>query len=692
MCCESGCIKISSILEKLEHNLDTVILCTFTWTKLFWSGMETEILEGVEWIPFDTLKSSVRVLPRNPGVIRIPSFDGDETFLVVRDLQQWMIENRQDLEPTSDFPQRDAEVFWWVGSPKELENIIRGVQNKRNVLKAGRPFKIRTQDALQNCPHSWGVYRIHKKSDETYYVGISSNLKSRLYSHRRKGMFQLEDGDYIEVLLVGDVENGRITTWADLQRAENLHIERFKRLGKTVMNVTAGSNGRPPDVRMNFVSDSYQFGVRRSHNAIREEIWHLVDSNEKFIPGSEFPKVNIRVTWSDHRGDWDIYINPKTKRFEAYVEGKGGYGSPSEYVQLSHNWLRNAYFAQNFGRDFDLDFLEFGHDKTLDLQIKEEFEISLHWPKRRLSGDKLSLRADLFNLRNITATDLLKRELPRAIQDEGYVVDPDWNVTKNAGINPVMKIITPSNRAIYVKKEENAAAVRAECLASLLWNGLGWKGIEARSINISDDGLLHIPALGTPRVADLGSFFQYFHFLPFENSQSIASARARFIKRVTLKDLDLVNNQDVTRFLTVNAITGNTDRHSKNIHLGIDRDARSGGGRHYLLPIDHGRVAHNNTGRPSNEIYGTPFETISGQIVNPHQLLRPAAELLDADRREVLEVAQHTIGRVSGLLNSLVFDPGWEGSWPEIRSMLVRCNFMESNLEQFFDQISTVVM
>jgi len=653
--------------------------------------METDILDGVEWIKFDTLKSSVRILPGCPGVVRIKNFNGDESCLVVRDLQQWMIENRQDLEPTSDFPHRDAEILWWVGSPKEMENLVLGIQDKKNVIKSGRPFKIKTQDALRNCPPSWGVYRIHKKSDETHYVGISSDLKSRLYSHRRNGMFQLEDGDFIEVLLVGDAQNGRITTWADLQRAENQHIERFKRLGKTVINVTAGSNGRPPDARMNFIADSYRFGIRRSQNVIQESIWHLIDSEENLVPGSEFPKLNIKVVWSDHRGDWDVYIDPKTNKFEAYIEGRGGYSPRHEYVQLSRNWLRNAYFAQNYGRDFDKDFFEFIEANNLDLQIQEELEVSLHWPKRRFTGNNLSLRADIFNLRNIKATDLMNRELPSALQDEGYAVDLDWNVTKNAGINPVMKIVTPSSRTIYVKKEENAAAVRAECLASLIWNGLGWKGMEARSVNFSDDGLLHIPAVGTPRIADLGSFFQYFHFLPFENPQSIASARARSIKRVTLKDLDLVDIQDVTRFLTVNAITGNTDRHSKNIHLGIDRDARRGGGRHYLLPIDHGRVAHNNTGLSSDEIFGTPFETISGQIGNPHQLLRPAVELLDAERQGVFEVARHTIGRVSGLLNSLVFDPAWEGSWPEIKSMLARCNILEANLEQFFDQISTVV-
>jgi hypothetical protein len=646
---------------------------------------------------------SVLDLPEVPGFVEVCGSDGATSELIVADLRAWMLRNRDDLTSSDTFERSSTRVRWWSAPPRELEAEIAARQSSQGGLRPGRPTRIRDRAALQEVENSWGLYRIFRDSDKSNYIGISSNLRNRLYTHSRSGMFKFESKDFVEVIYASSSQQSKIVTWQDLQRAETLHIERFKSRGAKVINVTAGGNGRPPGNRFNLTGDHLEMKGKQSSSRLEVGIWSLQDPDtEKEIEGSEFPRLDLGIKWVDPQGDWNIWLD-EDGSVGGYLPGEGGYSSVSHEVPLIDNYLSRLYGRKTCGRKLRQDIAEFndltrsrnGRTEDQDSQFSNwKFPnppvLKLYRPKR-LAPVGSSKAAEMYWLGSATAKVITDGRMPAELSAQGFRFDDKWNSSNHHHINPVRKVLAPSGQQIYLKIEENRSAARAEELVSMIWFAVGWRGIDGRVLRMTGSNVLRIPAVGTDRVRDCGSFHTYFDFLPDESRQSLASPNAASIKRITLADMNLHDDLDAMRFLTINAITGNTDRHKMNIHIGKDVDVPVR--NCYLLPIDHGLTVFNNQRRQADRIYGTPAETVCGRYGNPHQMLRPCAELSESRFEDSLDAVRSTARQVHDVLAGLALAPYWQREFLlEMEALAARCLWLLDETHFFLDSICEVIV
>lgn len=300
--------------------------------------------------------------------------------------------------------------------------------------------------------------------------------------------------------------------------------------------------------------------------------------------------------------------------------------------------------------------------------------------------------AEARQLQDITIADLTDGTLPQGLREAGY----EWvEGDRLPGMNPKRVIAGPSGSRYYLKQEENPCAAGAELIYSALLPCAQLRGVRNRTYVTIGGNLVISPELGGDRVSDLGSFADYFRSLGRESSTALQNERASVIVRVTLADLNLADPMEVARFVALNAIVGNTDRHSDNIHYGAVSDMTSPYGyKGVLLPLDHGRACFNNTGVEANLIAGSLAQAITGQVgglSNPHQLLRPFVELMHLKRVEVREAIESTARLVREQCEQMRLDPAWLTAHETLRQISERASVLSAEADSFIDDVAREV-
>ena len=280
-------------------------------------------------------------------------------------------------------------------------------------------------------------------------------------------------------------------------------------------------------------------------------------------------------------------------------------------------------------------------------------------------------------LRVVDKTHVLERRLPENLLRAGYEVDQRFR--SGANLNPVMRVTTPDGALVYLKVEsEGRHAHRAEMLASRVLARLPWQGLGRRVEESEDGSVLVIPPVGGDGIRDLGCFADCFPGVR-ESSETLDSPRAFALARVGLRDLHLQDETDVLRFLLLNAAWANSDRHSANLHFGWRDDPNAPmGGYGVLLPVDHGRCFLNSSpGMRIGDRADSPIDVITGRGGgNPHQLLRPLAELVTARGLTAIEEALGAwCSHLVNVIDSL--QEGAEGSQFEIELQFMRARVLE---------------
>lgn len=637
------------------------------------------------WQDFNAARDSLHDLPNAPGLVRSGELNGETSELVVRDLRQWFEENRGDLVAVALEDGGKPVASWTSPNALDLDRWLVEQMNGSETLRSGRPVLVKDEEGLAEVPTAFGVYRIHRTHDDTWYVGTSSNLRSRLRAHARSGMYDLSRGDVVELILAKDLRTGGITTWSALQRAESLHIRKLKEAGKNVVNITGGGNGNPPQLRFNALVQDHLDRYQRPSRTVAIDTWSKVDGEtEERIPGTEYPVLNLQMQWSNQRGEWSLHLG-REGYILALAPGHGPIHEVHGRAQVPIEWLQAKYARARPGRSLQQDIEAVDGEWTLP--ASGDLRFFMH--KRKLRNDAGEIQADPAALAKVSVRDVKEAKLPAEMRRNGFSIDPSFVQQNN--INSIVRVTRPGDAPVYLKTEENRAAVRSELLVSLLWHKLDWSGRGGR-VTESDHGVLVIPALGSGGLEDLGPFGKVFKAWPDESAQSMRTARPWTIKRLGLGDLGLRDPLDVARFVIVNAVTGNTDRHKGNVHLGRSR-AYSTGSNGYLLPLDHGRcLLNNDSGRPRPSITGTPIETVRGDIANPHQLLRPLSELVKLDRKRTLEAASGMLIKIGSELVDILGDPAWSDYQLEVSLLSERAATVSSDIDYFLDKCVEVVI
>lgn len=187
-----------------------------------------------------------------------------------------------------------------------------------------------------------------------------------------------------------------------------------------------------------------------------------------------------------------------------------------------------------------------------------------------------------------------------------------------------------------------------------------------------------------------------FSLLGSESITSLRSPRAHTIRRVSLADLNLADPDDVVRIVVLNAIFGNTDRHMGNLNYGeFNSPASPHWGQGVLLPFDHGRAGFNNRAVPAREIAGTPADAVTGRVwdgSNPHQLLRPFAELARRDRSHAEAVVTATASALTQTANALLNDPAWDDHAELLAALAARGQAIVDKPAALLDAATEVVV
>jgi RNA polymerase primary sigma factor len=282
--------------------------------------------------------------------------------------------------------------------------------------------------------------------------------------------------------------------------------------------------------------------------------------------------------------------------------------------------------------------------------------------------------------------------LPAEAAALGIRIDETFPRRSN-NINDVVRLVLPNGRLAYAKTEENSRAVRAEVLASHLWRALGWRGLDSGVLVTGNRQVLIVPAVGSRDIEDEGSFLDCFgEWHAFETPDSLATDRPFTVLRLGLADLHLLDDDDVLRFVILNAIWGNSDRHVQNLHFGWIPDVKAPEGGHgYLLPVDHGRTFLNNAGNGLDEISGSPSDAVTGKRGNPHQLLRAFTERVADDRGSAGLVIAEWLHKIRRVLLSLLEEPEWEDYQTEIRQGIERCDQVLGDTSGFIADCEAVV-
>lgn len=645
---------------------------------------------GPIWNKFDIRHDSVSGLPTGSALIRALG-DTSEIAVLAHNLRTWVESNRAELSASID---DDAQPFieWSQPDQKTLQEVYIKARGAATALRQGRPTGIGTVQALFTVPQTWGLYRIQKSTGE-WYVGISSNIRARLQVHARSGMLAFPAGDRADYILAKQPGAGSVITWLDLQEAERQHIQRLANAGATLVNRVAGGNGLPPADRFFVGNKDYMFAhavgseVAGSTLVWKTYFWQMGPRVRPF----EVIDTGIRI--SDVHGEWDLKVQFESgANLLAMAPGKN-FWVPDETIRrtLTIDELHQNYLTIRPGRSLvdDLQVLRPGE------KLPDEFRLKYFWPKMGAAGDKGSPRVSAGAVRSISEDDVHHRRLPVDLAAGAVRIDERFR--KGGSVNAVVRLVNDDGSLMYVKVEENTRAVRAEVLASLIWFRLGWPGITDRTILSEDRTVLIIPPVGGVGIQDQGTFDSRFKQPMYrrETKASMAVKLPSAVVRITLADLQLADDHDVTRFLMTNAAWGNSDRHSGNIKYGWRPDPDSiGSGFGCLLPLDHGRCFLNNGGTlaAQSNISGTPTGAVTGQVGNPHQLLRPFSELVRADREGTLMVIEEWGIRLMDVLRPLSADSSWKDFTVEIAVMIERIDDIRKNASAFIDDCAKVVL
>ena len=634
------------------------------------------------WRRFDFSGDSLRDVPELPGLVKTTARE-DTVEIVTGNLRRALQRMRSDLRDAMRGAHGEARAEWWQAPPAVLEARIAAARRGSGGLRAGRPLKI-SGDETVAIPAVWGLYRIRRTADDTWYVGITSNLRVRLQTHRRTGLYDPEAGDEVELIPARGINTESVVIWEDLKQAERAHIQRLRARGLVVRNITAGGNGRPPDVRFDGAlsgAGGPRFGERRNRGLSPGE-WWSVDADERRIPNTNELLVPLGVVLYEREQDWDLWLDTR-----GHVRAAGKGSGPFTKVHagtVSATWLREEYSAELDGRNLDVDLQELQWTGLAHGQVEMHY-----WrPRRPTLNDEGRGRTAPSALMGLGREHVRKRQLPTSLVEQGFRIDPDFGRSNN--VNEIIRVVSESGTVVYVKTERNAEAVRAEMLVSLIWHRLGWPGLAGRAIGEESNLLVKTPALGAGGIQDAGNFATHFAAHPNETRSTLRAERSFVLKRLSVGELRLRDPWDALRFLLVNAVTGNTDRHRENVHYGIEEVRRQPVG--YLLPVDHGRCVFNNQGVPGRTIVGSPAEIVTGSLGNPHQMLRPVVELLEGDLDTASSVATSYLAQLLSVLVRIRRDPGWQDFSPELQALEARCRALEGDLEVFFEACDQVVV
>lgn len=131
-----------------------------------------------------------------------------------------------------------------------IPHIFVGTENRggcmSSVYKRGRPKKIENNKQINKIPEVLGEYRIRdNETRAVYYVGISSNLRGRVYTHKTTGKFC--EGRYLEYLTA---KKG--VTYEDVREHERKAILKYD----PPENKRGGGAGRTPVVLVYLEEDT----------------------------------------------------------------------------------------------------------------------------------------------------------------------------------------------------------------------------------------------------------------------------------------------------------------------------------------------------------------------------------------------------------------------------------------------------
>lgn len=393
-------------------------------------------LEG--WRSFEIHKDSTFGVPSGHGLIRTSAEDGTWQEIVVLNVEDWLNLMRDDLRER-ELAGEGLKVEWWAPPAPVLNARISDRQGKRVALRPGRPLILASQTDWTKVPSEWGLYRIHRQADDTWYVGISSNVRTRLRTHRRNEMFDLDSGDVVEVIPAKEPTEHGVITWSDLQEAEAEHIARMRGRGCKVKNITKGGNGQPPMVRFNGFKDASLALASGRGSPLREPRRRHID---------------LCVTWNGRTRDRGLWL-----RYDGVLCAvpDGDHGDTSvEGPRVSASWLREHY-TRRHGRDLDEDLRAYGWTGILN----EELPMLL-WEGLRQRNDKGESFISPSELLEVTPQQIRARELPSSLSDLGFVVDEQFRVANS--LNNVMRVTAPERTGVFLKTEENRHAVRSEVL------------------------------------------------------------------------------------------------------------------------------------------------------------------------------------------------------------------------------------
>lgn len=643
---------------------------------------------------FDIAHDSTMNLPAAPALVA-GGDDSESSWLLVRDLRAFVDRNRSELIASSN---PDTWEFRWAApSAQVLSSEYARARGTMNALRAARPTAVAK---IPEAPDGWGLYRIHQGTG-TWYVGISSNVRRRLYQHRAAGRLDLERGDRVDVLHAKLPGARGVVTWSDLQEAERDHIRRLKDSGEPLVNQVAGGNGAPPAIRFypgeaagkEWASQEVRAPgevptwsdwtvTSGSHSSAADIVEHDA------VEASQVRVAELGIRLSTPRGEWALRLVHGYLGAELWAVPF----STSAYRAFETTTLsRRAVLelAQSQGK---LDWLKSALESHVpSLTLPESTTLTFLQPTRGRRDDAGRVAIPSQALLAVTRDHVLNRELPAEAIHAGFSIDRTFR--KAPSLNTVLRVAGPGGGLTYLKVEENRRGANAELLASLIWYRVGWPGITDRVIQSRDSSVLIVPPVaGTLGIADQGSFEDAFGYAPSESPSTLRCERAPVVKKLGIADLRLSDPFQVTRFVVTNALWGNSDRHSGNLNYGWKRDPDSpDGGYGYLLPLDHGRCFFNNSWFGADTIAGTPVQAVTGSIGNPHQLLRPFAELSLSEPEATLAVATSWAGVVDMTLHRIVDNDAWTPWLAELRAMQARARQIQQSPQAFIDACVKVV-
>lgn len=624
------------------------------------------------WQRIDLAVESVPTQRRIPALIR---FDQVENQLLVPDLAAWLANTIAEPREVDE----GLPTVWWseVGTA-DFAAAASSAGAVRSALRSGRPTVLRSRDQLAQAPSTWGLYRIHQGTGP-WYVGISSNLRARLGAHQRAGRLDFSRGDVVELLLARAPDEKGIVSWKDLADAEKEHIRRLRSRGEILLNQVGGGNGHPPRIGINLPDPVRARGPRITECQLsRLDQWGQ--------PIGKIDCLDIDVSVRDDYGTWRILVpvHDTSELMAVAVPSDGVLREiRSGAESFAHLAFRYARGNKSSSLADDLS-MHLGPDWRAPLDWPTQYFVPVH---KQLGGSTRTTQPALFD--GARAAEVRAGKIPDGARDNGFSVDPAY---AKIGINATLRVRNDAGNVFYLKVEENEHASRASILAGLVLETLRWRGIGSRPVLSRDRSTLLIAPVGGAGIEDRGDFKRYFHTRAMETSETLPGAtRPHVLRRVGLADLQLREPDQVLKFVVLNGIWGNTDRHGSNLRYGWYRSSTVDGlpGGH-LLPIDHGRTFFNSSlDGNHNSIAGDPLSVVLGQHGNPHQLLRAFAELAIEDPHRAEDVIDAWLKTLLKTFDSIAEEPIGKSYEAELSAAISRTE--EFQTTRFIDSITSAV-